>query len=225
MKLILVRHGQSESNLNDLFTGWADPSLTDQGIEQAKEAGRLLNQTHILIDEVHTSLMTRTNQTVFYLLREMDCLWLPVYQSWRLNGRHYGQLEGQNKQAMREKYGDKQIALWRRGYDAIPPQREDVDDDRRYRYLDSHRLPIGESLKQTQERLVPYLEDVIFPALKHDKNILIVSHGNLLRAMTMFLENISPDRIDQIEINTAEPIVYDINALFEITNKNIYYRH
>lgn len=224
MKLILIRHGQSESNLKHLFTGWADPALTPKGIVEAKQAGRLLNEQNIIIDEVHTSLMTRTNQTTFYLLREMGCLWLPVHKHWRLNGRHYGSLEGQNKQVMSEKYGEDQIMCWRRSYDAVPPQIDSPDDDRRYRSLDSHCLPTGESLKDTQARLLPYLEEAIFPALKHGQNLLIVSHGNLLRALTMLLENIAPEEINQIEINTAEPIIYDMDESLHILNKQSYHR-
>ncbi|MDO4670598.1 MAG: 2,3-diphosphoglycerate-dependent phosphoglycerate mutase [Aerococcus sp.] len=224
MKLVLVRHGQSESNLENLFTGWADPKLTPRGIEEARAAGQILSRLDLGIDSVHTSLLTRTNETTFYLLDEMGQLWLPVHQSWRLNGRHYGALEGQNKDAMREKYGEAQVEAWRRSFDVRPPISETPITDRRYRLLDEHLLPQTESLKDTRERLIPYWTDHIAPELKNGNNVLVVSHGNLLRAFTMFLEDISPALINRTEIATAEPIVYDIDEHLSIQNKVIYHR-
>ncbi|MDO4680448.1 MAG: 2,3-diphosphoglycerate-dependent phosphoglycerate mutase [Aerococcus sp.] len=224
MKLVLVRHGQSESNLKNLFTGWADPRLTECGIKQARTAGQMLKQLDLDIKSVHTSLLTRTNETTFYLLDEMEQLYLPVHQSWRLNGRHYGALEGQNKDAMREKYGEDLVQAWRRSFDVRPPVSEMPIIDRRYRLLDDHILPQTESLKDTRARLIPYWTDHIAPEIKSGKNVLVVSHGNLLRAFTMFLEDIAPDKINQTEIATAEPIVYEISQDLQITDKTTYHR-
>lgn len=224
MKLVLVRHGQSESNLENRFTGWADPKLTDHGIAEARMAGQILGRLDLNIQSIHTSLLTRTNETTFYLLDEMQQLYLPVHQHWRLNGRHYGALEGQNKTAMREKYGQEQVEAWRRSFDVRPPVSDTPITDRRYRFLDPHLLPQTESLKDTRQRLIPYWMDHIAPELKRGHNVLVVSHGNLLRAFTMFLEDISSALINQTEIATAEPIVYDIDDHLTITNKVIYHR-
>lgn len=219
--LILLRHGQSSSNLNNLFTGWYDAKLTQKGKDQAYAAGLRLKAAGYQVDAIHTSLLSRAIQTSNLVLEAMEQLYLPLQKSWRLNGHHYGALEGMNKDLAREKFGKDQVHTWRRSYDVRPPLATDSQLSERYSFLDSQSLPQSESLKDTQTRLLPYLEDQVIPQLKQGKNVLIVSHGNLLRALTLVIENLDPKEASQIEIANALPIVYHFDHDFHMQKKEI----
>ncbi|MGX7347700.1 2,3-diphosphoglycerate-dependent phosphoglycerate mutase [Aerococcus vaginalis] len=218
MKLVFVRHGQSQLNLENVFTGWLDPQLSEDGIKEAKHAGQALKETGIKFDQVHTSVLTRALETSFYVLDELGQLYLPIEKSWRLNERHYGGLQGLNKKETAEKHGDEQVHIWRRSYDVRPPRGEN-NFDRRYDNLDTDRLLPGESLKDTLGRTLPYWEDHIAPDLKQGKNVLVVAHGNSLRSLTKYLEKISDEDIPNHELATGQPIVYDIDENLNVTNK------
>ncbi|MDO4680455.1 MAG: 2,3-diphosphoglycerate-dependent phosphoglycerate mutase [Aerococcus sp.] len=220
MKLVFVRHGQSELNLANVFTGWMDPKLSEQGIEEAKNAGRALKEAGLEFDQVHTSVLTRAIETAFYVMDELGELYLPINKSWRLNERHYGGLQGLNKKETAEKHGDEQVHIWRRSYDVRPPRGEN-DFDRRYQLLDTDRLLPGESLKDTLGRTLPYWEDHIAPDLKAGKNVLVVAHGNSLRSLTKYLEKISDEDIPNHELATGEPIVYDIDENLNVVSKEV----
>ena len=219
--LILLRHGQSSSNLNNLFTGWYDAKLTQKGKDQAYAAGLRLKAAGYYVDAIHTSLLSRAIQTSNVVLEAMDQLYLPLQKSWRLNGRHYGALEGMNKDLAREKFGKDQVHAWRRSYDVRPPRARNSQLSDRYPFLDSSSLPQSESLKDTQVRLLPYLEDQVIPQLKQGKNVLIVSHGNLLRALTMVIEDLATQQASQIEIANALPIVYHFDQNLHLQSKEI----
>lgn len=218
MKLVFVRHGQSQLNLENVFTGWLDPQLSEDGIKEAKHAGQALKEAGIEFDQVHTSVLTRALETSFYVLDELGQLYLPIEKSWRLNERHYGGLQGLNKKETAEKHGDEQVHIWRRSYDVRPPRGEN-NFDRRYDNLDTDRLLPGESLKDTLRRTLPYWEDHIAPDLKQGKNVLVVAHGNSLRSLTKYLEKISDEDIPNHELATGQPIVYDIDENLNVTNK------
>ena len=211
--LVLLRHGQSQWNLENRFTGWWDVDLTDKGIEEARNAGRLLRDKGLDFDCCFTSVLTRAIRTLHLVLHEMDRLWLPVTKDWRLNERHYGGLTGLNKQEMIEKVGEEQVKIWRRSFDIPPPPLEatspyDVSRDRRYVDID---VPASESLKDTIARAVPYYEQEIAPALKAGKRVMVAAHGNSLRGIIKYLSGISDDDIIGLEIPTGKPIVYDLN--------------
>ena len=194
--LVLLRHGQSTWNLENLFTGWHDVPLSEKGVAEAKEAGRLLQRDGFLPDVVHTSVLIRSIQTTEITLAEMGRSWIPVRRSWRLNERHYGALQGLNKRETAEKYGADQVKLWRRSYDVPPPDLQPSDErhpsrDRRYANLDPKLLPLTESLKDTVERFLPYWHDAIVPAIRSKKRVIIAAHGNSLRALVKYLR---PDR-------------------------------
>ena len=210
--LVLLRHGQSQWNLENRFTGWWDVDLSDQGIAEARAAGRLLRERKLDFDCCFTSVLTRAIRTLHLALHEMDRLWLPVTKDWRLNERHYGALTGLNKQEMIDKVGAEQVKIWRRSYDIPPPPLErsseyDVSRDRRYAGID---VPQTESLKDTIARAVPYYEAEIAPALKAGKRVLVAAHGNSLRGIIKYLSNIGDDEIVSLEIPTGKPIVYDL---------------
>jgi len=211
--LVLLRHGQSQWNLENRFTGWWDVDLSDQGIEEARAAGRLMCARALNFDCSFTSLLTRAIRTLHLALHEMDQLWLPTAKDWRLNERHYGALTGLNKQQTIEKVGAEQVKIWRRSYDIPPPPLEPdspyaVSGDRRYAGVD---VPRTESLKDTIARALPYYEAEIAPALKAGRRALVVAHGNSLRGIIKYLSNISDDEIVSLEIPTGKPIVYDLN--------------
>ena len=214
-KLALVRHGQSDWNLKNLFTGWTDVDLTDQGRAEAAEAGRLLAAEGIDFDQVYTSVLVRAIRTANLALDVMDRLWLPVEHSWRLNERHYGALQGLDKAETVAKHGVEQVKIWRRSYD-IPPPPLELDDprhphhDRRYRDLDPSSLPATESLKDTLARVDPLWRDSIAPALRAGRNVLIFAHGNSLRAMVKMLDGMSEADILEFNIPTGVPIIYDL---------------
>jgi 2,3-bisphosphoglycerate-dependent phosphoglycerate mutase len=223
-KLVLIRHGQSEWNLSNQFTGWHDVNLSEQGVEEAKNAGKKLKDAGILFDQAYTSVLTRAIKTLHYALEEADQLWIPEEKTWRLNERHYGALQGLNKKETAEKYGDDQVHIWRRSYDTLPPLL-DADDpesaaqDRRYANLDPRIIPGGENLKVTLERVLPFWEDKIAPDLLAGKNVIIAAHGNSLRALTKYIENISDADIMDVEMATGEPVVYTFDDKLKVTNK------
>ena len=210
--LVLLRHGQSQWNLENRFTGWWDVDLSEQGIAEARAAGALLRDKGFDFDCCFTSLLTRAIRTLHLALHEMDRLWLPVSKDWRLNERHYGGLTGLNKQEMIDKVGAEQVKIWRRSYDIPPPPLDadspyDVSGDRRYAGID---VPRTESLKDTIGRTLPYYEAEIAPALTAGKRVLVVAHGNSLRGILKYLSNIGDDEIVGLEIPTGKPIVYDL---------------
>jgi len=211
--LVLLRHGQSQWNLENRFTGWWDVDLSDKGIGEARAAGKLLRDKGLDFDCCFTSVLTRAIRTLHLVLHEMDRLWLPVTKDWRLNERHYGGLTGLNKQEMIDKVGEAQVKIWRRSFDIPPPPLEatspyDVSSDRRYVDID---VPDTESLKDTIARAVPYYEQEIAPALKAGKRVMVAAHGNSLRGIIKYLSGISDDDIIGLEIPTGKPIVYDLN--------------
>lgn len=223
-KLVFIRHGQSEWNLKNLFTGWVDVNLSEQGEQEAKEAGRKLKEAGIEFDQAYTSVLTRAIKTLHFALEESGQLWIPEEKSWRLNERHYGALQGKNKQAAAEKYGDEQVHIWRRSYDVLPPLLDANDEgsaanDRRYANLDPRIVPGGENLKVTLERVIPFWEDKIAPDLLAGKNVIVAAHGNSLRALTKYIEQISDEDIMNVEMATGQPVVYDLDDKLNIINK------
>ena len=210
--LVLLRHGQSQWNLENRFTGWWDVDLSDKGIEEARAAGRLLCERGFDFDCCFTSVLTRAIRTLHLTLHEMDQLWLPVAKDWRLNERHYGGLTGLNKQEMIDKVGAEQVKIWRRSYDIPPPRLPDdspydVGNDRRYAGIE---VPQTESLKDTIARALPYYELEIAPALREGKRVLVAAHGNSLRGIIKYLSNIGDEEIVGLEIPTGRPIVYEL---------------
>ncbi|EJF7544033.1 2,3-diphosphoglycerate-dependent phosphoglycerate mutase [Listeria monocytogenes] len=224
MKLVLIRHGQSEWNKLNLFTGWHDVDLSQEGVVEAMTAGKRIKEAGLEFDVAFTSVLTRAIKTLNYVLEESDQMWVPVHKSWRLNERHYGALQGLNKQETAEKYGADQVQKWRRSYDTLPPLLEENDErqaknDRRYQLLDTHAIPSGENLKVTLERVIPYWMDTIAPEIKEGRRVVIAAHGNSLRALVKFLEGISDDEIMDLEIPTGVPLVYELNDDLKPVNK------
>jgi 2,3-bisphosphoglycerate-dependent phosphoglycerate mutase len=214
--LVLVRHGQSSWNLENRFTGWWDVPLSEAGRAEATRAGALLDDAGLTIDGAHTSLLTRAVHTLDLALEQMDQLWVPVRRSWRLNERHYGSLTGLDKAETRERFGDEQFMKWRRSYDVPPPPMEgghpfDVRDDARYRRLPADVVPATECLADVVVRMLPYWYDAIAPELMAGDTVLVVAHGNSLRALIKHLEGISDDEITSLEIPTGVPIVYRLD--------------
>lgn len=223
-KLVFIRHGQSEWNLSNQFTGWVDVNLSEEGVKQAQNAGRLLKAEGIQFDQAYTSVLTRAIKTLHYALEGSDQLWVPEVKSWRLNERHYGALQGQNKAEAAEKWGDEQVHIWRRSYDTLPPLLDENDEgsaanDRRYADLDPKAIPGGENLKVTLERVIPFWQDEIAPKLLEGKNVIIAAHGNSLRALTKYIENISDEDIMGVEMATGEPVVYDLDEKLNVVSK------
>ena len=216
-KLVLLRHGQSTWNLDNRFTGWHDVDLTDQGRQEAAAAGKLLRDEGFEFDLVYTSVLKRAIRTMWLALDELDQMWLPVIRDWRLNERHYGALQGLNKAETAEKHGEEQVKIWRRSYDTPPPALETTDErypghDRRYQGLTEAQLPLTESLKDTVARFVPYWESDIAPKVQAGKRILIVAHGNSLRALVKHLDNMSEADILELNIPTGIPLLYELDA-------------
>jgi 2,3-bisphosphoglycerate-dependent phosphoglycerate mutase len=215
-KLVLVRHGQSTWNLENLFTGWHDVDLTEQGRAEAKEGGRLLKAEGLTFDLAFTSVLKRAIRTLWIVLDEMNLMWIPVERSWRLNERHYGALQGLDKAQTVEKHGAEQVKIWRRSYDIPPPPLANDDErhprfDPRYAGVDPAELPATESLKETLARVQPYWEQRIAPELKKGKNVLIVAHGNSLRALVKMLDGMSDADVIEFNIPTGVPILYDLD--------------
>lgn len=215
-KLVLLRHGQSEWNLSNRFTGWTDVGLTDQGRAEAHSAGTLLKEGGYRFDVAYTSVLRRAIQTLWITLEELEQEWIPVHRSWKLNERHYGALQGFNKSEMAAKESEEQVLIWRRSYDTPPPALE-MDDQRhprfdsRYADLSPEELPSTECLKDTLERVLPYWDSAIAPAIKSGQNLLIAAHGNSLRAMVKYLDNISDAEITGLNIPTGIPLVYELD--------------
>jgi 2,3-bisphosphoglycerate-dependent phosphoglycerate mutase len=215
-KLVLLRHGQSTWNLENRFTGWTDVGLTDQGRSEALSAGVLLKEGGYNFDLANTSVLRRAIQTLWIVLQEMNLEWLPVINAWQLNERHYGALQGLNKSETAVKFGEAQVKIWRRSYDVPPPALELTDErhprfDPRYASLTPSQLPATESLKITLERVLPYWHQTIVPTIKSGKRMLIVAHGNSIRAMVKYLDNISDADITELNIPTGIPLVYELD--------------
>jgi len=218
-RLVLLRHGQSLWNLENKFTGWTDVDLSDQGIKEAHRAGKLLKSEGYSIDAAYTSLLKRAIRTLWIVLDEMDLMWIPVHRSWRLNERHYGALQGLDKQDTANKYGYEKVQIWRRSYDISPPALAETDSqhpscDRRYSYLQKGELPCTESLKDTLNRVLPYWSEAIVPKLMEGKKVLISAHGNSIRALVKHLDNISDEDIVGLNIPTGIPLVYELDDNF-----------
>ena len=216
-KLLMVRHGQSIWNLENLFTGWTDVDLSVQGIEEARQAGREIARAGLTPDVVYTSVLKRAIRTQWLILEELDLLWLPVERDWRLNERHYGSLQGLNKQQTVEKYGEAQVKIWRRSYDTPPPPLSADDPrhprrDRRYALVPPSELPATESLKDTLARVLPYWEQRIAPDLRAGRNVMIVAHGNSLRALVKMLDALSESAVVELNIPTGIPLVYELDG-------------
>lgn len=215
-KLVLLRHGESTWNLENRFTGWTDVDLSEKGVKEAEAAGRLLAEEKLDFDVVHTSYLKRAIRTMYLALDGMDRLWLPVKRHWRLNERHYGALQGLNKAETAERHGEEQVFEWRRSYDVPPPPLEDTDErhprhDPRYRMLPKDVLPATECLKDVVERMLPYWYDAIVPDILEGKRVLVVAHGNSLRALVKHLDGIGDAEIPSLNIPTGIPLVYELD--------------
>ncbi|MFS7256263.1 phosphoglyceromutase [Carnobacterium divergens] len=224
MKLVFVRHGLSDWNALNQFTGWVDVDLSEAGLAEATEAGRKIKEAGLEFDVAFTSVLKRAIKTCHIVLEESDQLWVPEVKSWRLNERHYGSLQGLNKKETAEKYGADQVQLWRRSYDTLPPLLAPTDpgsatNDRRYANLQKSRIPMGENLKVTLERVIPFWEDQIAPAILDHKTVLVAAHGNSLRALAKYIEGISDDDIMALEIPTGQPLVYELNEDLSVSKK------
>lgn len=217
-KLVLLRHGESIWNRENRFTGWTDVDLSEKGIEEAKKAGRTLKEAGLVFDLAFTSVLRRAIRTLWLVLDEMDLIWIPVNNSWRLNERHYGALQGLNKSEMAAKYGEEQVRIWRRSYDIMPPalQRSDSrypGNDPRYSGLSDNDIPLTESLKSTVVRFLPYWQDAIVPEIAKGRRVLIAAHGNSLRALVKHLDNIPENEIVGMNIPTGIPLVYELDDM------------
>ena len=224
MELVFIRHGFSEWNAKNLFTGWRDVNLTERGVEEAKAAGKKLLDANFEFDIAFTSVLTRAIKTCNIVLEESHQLWIPQVKYCRLNERHYGELQGLDKKATAEKYGDEQVHIWRRSYDTLPPLLDPKDpnsahNDRRYAHLPADVIPDGENLKVTLERVLPFWEDQIAPALLSGKRVLVVAHGNSLRALAKHIEGISDADIMDLEIPTGQPLVYKLDDNLKVVEK------
>ncbi len=216
-KIILLRHGLSAWNSENRFTGWEDVDLSPEGISEAHRAAELLKRSNITFDVAFTSVLKRAIRTLWIVLDDMNMMWVPVHNSWRLNERHYGMLQGLNKDEVKNQYGEEQFKKWRRGYDVRPPALEVSDprnpkNDPKYHGLTKEELPLTESLKNTGERFLPYWQEKIVPELKSGKTVLIVAHGNLIRALVKELDQISDEDITELNIATGDPLVYELDS-------------
>ena len=216
-KLVLLRHGESVWNRENRFTGWTDVDLSERGRQEAQEAGRLLKEGGYVFDIAFTSVLKRAIRTLWYSLDALDLMWIPVEKNWRLNERHYGRLQGLNKAETAQKHGDDQVKIWRRSYD-IPPPPLEADDERhpsrdpRYASLDPKELPLTESLKDTVARFLPHWHQVIAPTIASGQRVIIAAHGNSLRALVKYLDNVSEKDILELNIPTGIPLVYELDA-------------
>jgi 2,3-bisphosphoglycerate-dependent phosphoglycerate mutase len=215
--LVLLRHGESDWNRENRFTGWTDVDLSHKGREEAADAGKVLSAAGLTFDVAYTSVLKRAIRTLWIAMDEMDLLWVPVFRSWRLNERHYGALQGLNKSETAEKFGEDQVKIWRRSYDIPPPPLDATDErypghDPRYRHLGPEELPLTECLKDTVARFLPYWEQHIAPAVREGKKVLIAAHGNSLRALVKYLGDISEEEIVNLNIPTGMPLVYELDS-------------
>lgn len=223
IKLVLLRHGESTWNNENRFTGWTDVDLTTRGQEEAKTAGRILHQNGFAFDVAYTSVLKRAIRTLWTVLDEMDQMWIPITHSWRLNERHYGALQGLNKAETAARYGDEQVLIWRRGYDILPPALT-VDDERypgfdpRYSKLTKEEVPLAESLKDTVVRFLPFWNQTIVPDLRAGQSVIIAAHGNSLRALIKYLDNVSDEAIINYNIPTGIPLVYELDTQLKPIN-------
>jgi 2,3-bisphosphoglycerate-dependent phosphoglycerate mutase len=216
-KVVLLRHGESTWNKENRFTGWTDVDLTEKGIEEAKKAGEVLIKEGYTFDIAYTSVLKRAIRTLWIVLDEMDLMWIPVIRNWRLNERHYGALQGLNKAETAKKFGEEKVKIWRRSYDIQPPALEKTDErypgnDPRYADLKENELPLTECLKDTVARFVPCWEGTIAPTIKSGKKVIIVAHGNSIRALVKYLDLISDEEIVDLNIPTGIPLVYELDA-------------
>jgi 2,3-bisphosphoglycerate-dependent phosphoglycerate mutase len=215
-KLVLVRHGESDWNKQNRFTGWTDVDLSEKGRQEAKEGGEVLKREGFVFDVAYTSVLKRAIRTLWMVLDEMDLMWIPVHRSWRLNERHYGALQGLNKGETAEKFGEAQVKIWRRSYDISPPPLKENDPrfpgrDPRYTSLTKEELPLTECLKDTVARFLPLWHDAIAPEIRSGKKVLIAAHGNSLRALVKYLDNVSEQEIVELNIPTGMPLVYELD--------------
>ena len=216
-KVVLLRHGESTWNRENRFTGWTDVDLSEKGLMEAKQAGEVLKREGYVFDMAFTSVLKRAIRTLWIVMDEMDLMWIPVVNSWRLNERHYGALQGLNKAETAVKFGEEQVHIWRRSYD-IPPPKLDVDDERypgndpRYKNLKEEELPLTESLKETIERFLPYWHQTISPYILTGKKVILAAHGNSLRALVKYLDKIPEDKIVNLNIPTGLPLVYELDG-------------
>ncbi len=216
-KLVLQRHGESVWNKENRFTGWTDVDLSEKGVIEARKAGSILKEKGFTFDIAYTSVLKRAVRTLWLALDEMDLMWIPVIRSWRLNERHYGALQGLNKAETAAKFGDEQVHIWRRSYSIAPPPLEISDErypgkDPRYKDLTQSEIPLTECLKDTVERFIPYWHDVISSSVREGKNVLIAAHGNSLRALVKYLDDISEEEITGLNIPTGLPLVYELDS-------------
>jgi len=216
-KLVLVRHGESDWNRENRFTGWTDVDLSEQGLKEARTAGEVLKAEGFTFDVAYTSVLKRAIRTLWIVLDQLDLMWIPVHHSWRLNERHYGALQGLNKAETAAKFGDEQVKIWRRSYDTPPPPLTTDDErfpgrDPRYTSLSPAELPLTECLKDTVARMLPHWHNEIAPAVKAGQRVIVAAHGNSLRALVKYLDNISEDEIIGLNIPTGIPLVYELDA-------------
>jgi 2,3-bisphosphoglycerate-dependent phosphoglycerate mutase len=216
-RLVLLRHGESTWNKENRFTGWTDVDLSEKGVQEAHRSGQLLKQDGFIFDVSFTSVLKRAIRTLWIVLDEMDSMWIPIHHSWRLNERHYGALQGLNKAETAAKYGDEQVLLWRRSYDVRPPVLEESDKrwpghDPRYAGLSGDELPKTESLKDTVARFLPYWHENISPVVKSGRRVIIAAHGNSLRALVKYLDDISEEDIVGLNIPTGVPLIYELDT-------------
>ncbi|PGW60361.1 2,3-diphosphoglycerate-dependent phosphoglycerate mutase [Bacillus cereus] len=216
VKLVLIRHGQSEWNVENRFTGWTDVDLSSKGSEEAREAGVMLKANGFSFDIAYTSVLRRAMRTLWITLEEMDLMWIPVHKTWKLNERHYGALQGLNKEETARKYGDEQVTLWRRSTNVRPPALT-KDDERyeashpKYRDVKEYEFPLTEDLEDTEKRVVSYWNEEIAPNVKAGKQVIIAAHGNTIRALVKHLDQISDEEIENVNIPTGTPLVYELN--------------
>lgn len=223
MKLVLIRHGESQWNLENRFTGWKDVDLSAKGVEEAKAAGKELKDLGFSFDVAYTSYLKRANKTLNIVLEEMDEMYIPVYKSWRLNERHYGALTGLNKAETAKKYGDEQVHIWRRSFDIAPPLVDETSEyypkkEKRYADLEEKDIPKGESLKDTIARVLPYWDSDISKSIKEGKDVIVAAHGNSLRALIKYLLNISNEDILNLNLPTGKPLIFEIDKDLKVVS-------
>ncbi len=215
-KVVLLRHGESTWNKENRFTGWTDVGLSEKGVQEAKEAANMLKEGAFTFDIAYTSVLRRGIQTLWLVLDEMDLMWIPVHRSWRLNERHYGALQGKFKAKMAAEVGEEQVLIWRRSYDVPPPTLKTSDprypgNEDKYKTLTAAELPLSECLKDTVARVLPYWNEIIVPSIKSGQKVLISAHGNSLRALVKYLDNVPDDEIIKLNIPTGIPLIYELD--------------
>jgi 2,3-bisphosphoglycerate-dependent phosphoglycerate mutase len=216
MKIVLLRHGQSLWNLENRFTGWTDVDLSEDGLNEAREAGMILRKNSYIFDVAYTSVLKRAIRTLWITLHEMDLMWVPVHKTWKLNERHYGALQGLNKEETAKKYGEKQVHIWRRSTNVRPPALEKTDSryeawHPKYKELKDGEFPLTENLEDTEKRVLAYWHGEVAPKIKSGQRVIISAHGNTLRALIHYLDNLTPDGVTQLNIPTSIPLVYELD--------------